>query len=330
MKVLGFLCFVTQVASISHNIMNVDESQFQLQLPLWCEDQNITLPFTIMRDFLASSTSENISLAAAEAAANLTRNLPTGNYSGEDDYLRSASFYVTGLFDTVEDIAMQTPAGHIYHYRLVALLSALKEQPQPAPELRQMIESDYPFDDREFRWDELPSFSYSYYEQFSYKSRFEPWTSQDVFSDCWTPTQWLNLNTFVSLLVAEEVVENDLTFHVSGLLVLWHTLEFRRSANDLEDNIPSAATWIILAGSWMHKHRELALQIPWVPLEDEVLEYDGPKVGFNDERWQFWKSKFQYLSARDDLTVDARMCAQKAADHMASLDGPSREDKPDL
>lgn len=110
------------------------------------------------------------------------------------------------------------------------------------------------------------------------KSRFEPWTTREGLSDRWTPTQWLNLNTFVSLLVAEEVVENDLTFHVSGLLVLWHTLEFWRSAYDLEDNISSAATWILTAGNWMRNHREMALEIPWVVWDDEVKEYDGPPV----------------------------------------------------
>jgi len=317
---------------MSQNLMGVDDSNIELQLPSWCAEDNMTVPFTIMRDFLVSSKSENIHLAAADAAANLTRNLPAGSYT-MDEYLQSASIYVMGVFGTILNIAEQMAADHPHHhYRLAALVSALKDQPQPEPDIGDKICSQYPFRCSEFRWEELPSFSFQHSALFRYKSRFEPWTTRNGFTDCWTPTQWRNLNAFISVLVAENAVEKHLWFPETGLIVLWHTLEFHRSAYDLEDNIPVAATWILTAGSWMREHREMELQIPWVALEDDVQYYDGPQIGFNDERWQFWKSKFQDLTTRNDLTAEAKTWAQNAADHMDSLDleSTSIEDRVDL
>jgi len=64
-------------------------------------------------------------------------------------------------------------------------------------------------------------------------------------------------------------------------------------------------------------HQGLPLESPWRALESRLVEYDGPD-GLNDERWEFWKFRFQELSDRHDLREETRAWARAAADRMAA------------
>jgi hypothetical protein len=59
--------------------MELDEGRIELPIP-WCEQDN-PVPFTIMRDFLNFSTSENASVGAAAAATDLAQPLSIENSS---------------------------------------------------------------------------------------------------------------------------------------------------------------------------------------------------------------------------------------------------------
>jgi hypothetical protein len=230
--------------------------------------------------------------------------------------------YVYALFGTLMSIAMLIPSNHIYHQRLLALVRALKGLPQPALAVCETLNSEWPFDEWAFRGQDLPTFDIQYSEEFGYKGRFEFIPEEEPARWDWlTTTEWLNLNKFISLLVAEDLVGVMNWFPSSGLIVLWHTLEFERGVQVLEDNIPVAAVWILTAGKWMRAHRELDMKNPWVAIDGKIQEYDGPD-GFCDERWQFWKSKFRDFSVRNDLKDETKAWAQAAADHMVDLDTP--------
>jgi len=135
--------------------------------------------------------------------------------------------------------------------------------------------------------------------------------------DCWSSEEWLNINKFCSLLVAEHI---ETSFAQDGLWVLRNTLEITRDLETLEDNIPSAAVWILTAGRWIHENRGLHLWSNLERLEENphIEDYQGSD-GLSDERWQYWEGKFKKLALRSDLKEGTRAWALSAEQYMARL-----------
>lgn len=302
-----------------------DEKPIQLQAPISGDSEPGT-PFTIIRSFLESSSSASVTSDAAASAVDLSRYLTTDNCSLAANHPLHPSNYIYAIFSTLIDIAIQIPHDHTWHQRLASLLRALKGQPQPPSDVSRAVCSTWGLG--EFRWEKFPTFAMQQGELFDYKNRFE-WQQQrdQRWNESWSPQEWLSINKFISLLVAEDLVgegASGLGFDRSGLLILRHTLEIPRGVKTLEDNIPACAVWILTAGKWIYEHRGLQLETPLRALENGFEEYCGPD-GFSDERWQFWKSKFQELSSRINLREKTKAWARAAADHMATQESLERE-----
>jgi hypothetical protein len=121
----------------------------------------------------------------------------------------------------------------------------------------------------EFKWVRLPTFAMQQGELFLSRSRFkDPPRTRRVWDNRVSPEEWTNINKFIALLVAEDLV-TGMGFDNSSFSVLKHTLESRRSVQVLE-NIPAAAIWILTT-----KERNLLENTVRV-YEGRIEEYDGP------------------------------------------------------
>jgi hypothetical protein len=293
-----------------------NDRPIQLQ-PCTSSDSEPGTPFTVIQRFLESSTSDSITSDAAAAVVDLTGPMTTNNCSRAANDPLYPSNHIYRIFSHLTDIALQIPHSHIWHQRLASLLRAIKGQPPPPLAVSEAVRLTW---GTNFNWETFPTFALQQGELFDHKNRFE-WQRRrhHMWSEMWSPQEWLSINKFISLLVAENLVgegRTGLGFDRSGLLVLSHTLEVPRLIQTLEDNVPVAAVWILTAGKWIYEHRGLPLESPWRALESRFEEYDGPD-GLNDERWEFWKFKFQELSDIHDLREETRAWARAAADHMA-------------
>jgi hypothetical protein len=264
-------------------------------------------PFTIIEAYLRnSSTPEN-------AATELVLLLNDGTCLGApyESPLR-VDCYIESIFGESMHIATQLPWDHIWHERLAALIKALGKKDAPPKEVCDKMRSYC--SSGEFKWSNFPTFGVQQGESFDYRSRFTANASDVARLDWWSPKEWLSMNAFLATLVAEEFGSLAKSFAKSGFWVLTNTLEIQRDVIALEENVPSAAVWILKAGKWLREHRglELSLGLPIGVTSD----FKGPNM-LSDERWKFWADRFKKLTARNDLSLETRDWASRAADFMA-------------
>lgn len=139
-------------------------------------------------------------------------------------------------------------------------------------------------------------------------------------------TQFVNLNVFVAMLSKTRLPA--FKFALFALWTMRAALEIptdeARPDQPLEAWIPAAAAWIRVTGdqvySWDHEYPRKA------PCKGGPL-WQG-KHGFCHERWQLWRSRFQFLGTQDHvLDPETRRIAKEAADRMASIERESADTK---
>ena len=87
-----------------------------------------------------------------------------------------------------------------------------------------------------------------------------------------------------------------------------------RDIDALEDNIPSAAVWIITAGKYLYENNGLDLsRVEW--------EGNNPNSSnrLSEGRWKTWEDQFVDLSRRSELSEEVRRWAEIAAQIMHTL-----------
>jgi hypothetical protein len=256
-------------------------------------------PFTIIDRFLRSPAS-----TAEDTVVEILRPLNDSSCLQEPwNSPYNTRNYIAGIFGEVFHIATQLPCEHPWHHRLAKLVKALGKQPPPP----RAVCVDY--GDADFSWAWHPNFGSQHAESWSYQTRLR----ENAGYDTWSPQEWLSMNNFLAVLVAEDFGRLEKQFAGSGLKVLVYTLENPRSTVTLENNISSAAIWILTAGNWLREHQGPDLDLRFRGL---ATDFKGP-IGLTDERWQLWGQKFQELAGRSDLSAEAREWASRAADYIS-------------
>jgi hypothetical protein len=268
-------------------------------------------PFSIIRNFLDNSPPDLILHHADATARELASQVSTSSL--DNNFPFNPADYVHTIFSSLIDMVIQIPHNHAWQRRLVSLVRALKSQPDPPAFVSQAVCNSWGMP--EFKWERLPTFAMQQGELFLSRSRFEdPPRTRRVWDNRVSPEEWTNINKFIALLVAEDLV-TGMGLDNSGFSVLKHTLESRRSVQVLEENIPAAAIWILTTKEWVYKRNLLENTVR--VYESRIEEYDGPD-GLTGERWEFWNLKFKSLSLRDDLSDKTRSWAHNAADYMTT------------
>lgn len=142
--------------------------------------------------------------------------------------------------------------------------------------------------------------------------------------------QLANLNVFVAMLAKTGLPAFD--FSLFALWTMRAALETpadkARLDQPLEAWIPAAAAWIRVTGDqvfrWYHEYPSG----PRVGAPGKGGPLWQGKHGFCHERWQLWRSRFQFLGTQDHvLDPETRRIAKEAADWMASIERESTDTK---
>ncbi|GAB1743642.1 hypothetical protein NU219Hw_g568t1 [Hortaea werneckii] len=140
--------------------------------------------------------------------------------------------------------------------------------------------------------------------------------------------QFANLNVFVAMLSKTRLPA--FKFALFALWTMRAALEIpadeARLDQPLEAWVPAAAAWIRVTGDqvygWDHEYPSG----PRVGAPGKGGPLWQGKYGFCYQRWQLWRSRFQYLGTQDHvLTPETRQIAKEAADRMASIERGSTE-----
>lgn len=204
-------------------------------------------------------------------------------------------------------------------------MKALRDQPPPPEVCTQSLKlSGYLSSKEGFRWKDYPTFAAEQGESFDYKHRYG--VKQCPDGDRWSVEEWTSINAFLALLVQDVLSGeggNTFGFDESGLSCLRYVLELRRDAEELDENVPAAAVWIINAGTYFEGHAGLELYSWWQAgtrhAKDEIDEYNGPD-GLSGERWGFWKMRWGKIAVRDDVKEGTREWARAALARMVAVE----------
>ncbi|KAI9828367.1 MAG: hypothetical protein M1832_002795 [Thelocarpon impressellum] len=283
--------------------------------------------FAAIKHFLSLatvSTATDYVAAAAAAAEELVRptNQPAAGALPLDDSMHPAN-YVFAIFSNVLAAASQIPPDHVWRWRLVALVRALSALPPPPPAAAAGSEAfGAVWASEGLHWDRLPTLPTLWWEVFAGRGRWDDPRGR-MEEGRWTRAEWLNVNAFAALLVADRVGagEGALSFDESGMRLLRHVLDEERDAEGLDDNVPPAAAWVLTTGAWLH---ERVGPGPGLESRGDVVGREGEERGAGageSERWRSWKGQFGRLAADDRLADGTKAWARRAVDHMAQVDG---------
>ncbi|KAI0132843.1 hypothetical protein BJ170DRAFT_615544 [Xylariales sp. AK1849] len=219
--------------------------------------------------------------------------------------------YSFRLFGVVLLKVLEIPAQHPWQERLVNLLHQIQRQPGPNGQ------------DRDF-WFWLPTFFGQINEDENSRGLYEK-PEGDLPPNLYTPTQWLNLHAFKALWYSSQLEEDDdgprERLHPNqGLIALRETVELPRRLETLNQNVPSAAAWILIANKKLRGRCRKSMNLGKrnvCRLQSEIpIElYKGPDT-WNEERWAFWKERFATLGNDDHLDPHVRSWAVKASEAM--------------
>lgn len=138
----------------------------------------------------------------------------------------------------------------------------------------------------------------------------------------------LNATTFGALYLARGKQPVGMLFHaeislMQGIEVPYETPDQQRRAAMY---VPSAATWILLAGEKMHElcksdyDRKDGAKGP-TPYGDEWLW--GKGRGYSLGRWALWKKRFGEITMTQGLQDDVKDLAARAASKMGEIERQS-------
>ena len=142
------------------------------------------------------------------------------------------------------------------------------------------------------------------------------------------PDIWASLNAFTARITAASV----LNFENYAMWILRHTLEEARRneeerIEEVDDNLPAAATWIIYAGQIVYHNaaKDYADSTETHPSHIRFLRnFTKP---FSMERWNFWKERFEFFRDHEVLKQTTRDSAGEALSRMVEIERRHPEPK---
>jgi hypothetical protein len=163
-------------------------------------------------------------------------------------------------------------------------------------------------DEKELFWRDLPNFSLYLTERMqgpeAYLSRGE---SEETAS-----RTWLNINTFVALIVRDHATNFPTQFSTCveyAFISLAFTLEHppkSRWGKNMPIHMPAACRWILLACDAIWKALDTGFEgKPWMVAPGQLWQNQDGGWDVDGRRWAFWKWRFEVL--REDLRLDDEM-----------------------
>ena len=277
-------------------------------VPLSTEEAK--LDFDHLKDFLESDE-PNTEATAAKMIASVVK----PNKSENVDDIRDS---IELLWRTLLHVARQVPASHPLQDKLVRLVAAIKALPIPDNTNPAIVNFEQVWGAQ--TWARLPLFGRQVRDLWNKG----PWTRWPETLPPPVP-EWAaypqheraNLNAFVARLTAASVSN----FDALASWVLRHTLEEERHVQEIDDNLPAAASWITQAGLVLYHHaaRE-ATAPPEVYQSQQVVYLRKFTERFCKERWTHWKERFAVFCEDPSLGSKARSSARDAVEHMGKIE----------
>ena len=137
------------------------------------------------------------------------------------------------------------------------------------------------------------------------------------------PDVWASLNAFTARITAARV----LNFETYAIWILSHTLEEERTNEEVDDNLPAAATWIIYAGQIVYHNAAKAHPDSTETHQTHIRYLRKFTKPFSMERWDFWKERFEFFWDHEGLKQITRDSAGEALSKMLEIERRHPEPK---
>ncbi|KAF5313856.1 hypothetical protein D9619_013057 [Psilocybe cf. subviscida] len=276
-------------------------TSFMLVKPTYTDDETRETPWNAVElkiwDTLATAI-ESSTIEPAALAEELNRLFPTNRLPGlgpqEPESPESFLWEFWGIFAKA---AGQVPVDHAGQQRLVELLTALRDLPNPVP----VPELEASWGELKL-WSDLPIMGPTFRE------------ALDVDTG-------INLQAFIARIGGAGLAGFWFLALYSLNKALEMQLEPRSTAYDkrgelLDEAVPNAAVWIQFAGAKIYE----------MSVAEEMRDTTAGKggswkgqPGFSKKRWDSWKRKFEQLSGDIITKQETRDAAAKAKDIMDEL-----------
>jgi hypothetical protein len=258
-----------------------------------------------------------------------------GDYTNSDKELE---VYLHHVWYTIYWMMKQIPYNDTRQDRMVDLIKSFSDN--------HPFQDDPPRSDYQDLWRDLPG-ALSIWWQYALAAPITPKLSEraaacpepcpippQLYPIILSPVKWANLNAFLARLVSKmgsntTMEGRSLTYFRLTAHALYALLDALEDANDedeLAKRLPAAACWILYGGLYLKSlyveyHEEIQ------PAERECKRwpwsagdiYTG-SMGFNSERWNFWKDRFHWLRVNPGLRHETRQWAAESWRKMSSLD----------
>ena len=283
---------------------------FTLHFPNFPYTSNdLNRKFTLIRDYLEGTNS-----SAEYTAKELTTPADDTSSPELNESECSLEGFLWSLWGMMVELIKQIPYHHPWQDRMVEILNAIKEVPRQAtPEMEQLERSwGMAF------WQDLPIFGAEVRETWNRG----PWEKipDGTFrypGDTPFPTNiWTSLNAFTARLTVASV----LNFETYAIWILRHTLEEERMNEEVDDNLPAAAMWIIYAGQMVY-HNAAKDYTDSTETHPSYIRYLRKFTKpFSIERWNFWKERFEFFQNHEVLKQITRDNAGEALRKMVEIE----------
>lgn len=277
---------------------------------------DLSRKFTLIRDYL-EDTDSSASYTAQEITT-VAKDVSSLEQHGSGFGLE---VFLWALWGEIVHLIQEVSHSHPWQDRMVELLRAIKETPrQVTPEMEELEwNSGMTF------WQDLPIFG----AQVRYI--WNRWPFEKMPDDAFVypgdtffpPNVWASLNAFTARITLASV----LNFEDYAIWSLERTLEEELMTDEVDDNLPAAAMWIIYAGQMVYYNaaKDYTDFTPTHPPDIRYLrKFTKP---FSMERWNFWKERFEFFQSHEVLKKITRDSAGEALSTMVEIEQRHPEPK---
>ena len=131
-----------------------------------------------------------------------------------------------------------------------------------------------------------------------------------------SPDVWASLNAFTARLTVASVKD----FEIYAMWILRHTLEEERMKEEVDDNLPAAAMWIIYAGQTVYHNAAKDCTESTETHRPDIRYLREFTKPFSMERWNFWKERFEHFRDHEGLKQITRDSAGEALSKMVEIE----------
>ena len=275
--------------------------------------------FTLIRDYLEGTNSS--AKHTAKEITTLAKDISSLEINESLESRFSLEGFLWGLWAEMVDLIIEVPHSHPWQDRMVELLSAIKEVPRQVTPGMEELEWTW---GKAF-WQDLPIFGAEVRELWNQG----PWEEipDGIFAyrgDApFPPDVWASLNAFTARITVASV----LNFETYAIWILRHTLEEERTNEEVDDNLPAAAMWIIYAGQIVYHNAAKDYTDSTETHRPDIQSLRIFSKPFSKGRWNFWKERFEFFRNHEVLKQITRDSAGEALGKMVEIERRHPEPK---